>query len=280
MQEHSNFSNAWILVGGHVQFCIVQLVQIYFGLESIRPHVTNLQYSTNLGSQRGFDATGSILERLRMPSTFAEPSDFGRFLIIAIAFSTQLSWSFYKISLQLLLFFGLTASMSFGAIIIGLIAYLISNPKYYNLVLVAFLIMFLYVFYEYLPFSITSRIEGISSGSIFENSNRFKYFSDYWIIIQEKPFLGWGIGSADDVFSCCVVANFPINFIGEYGIVGLSLYIGFWIIIGQKLLMVRDRGTKNCNIFGFLFTVIISLEATVIRFVFLDYTWLFDKFHQ
>ena len=239
-EDYSNFRNAWILVAVSCSIlCIIQLVQIYFGLAVIRPQITNLQYSTDLGSQRGFDAAGSILERLRMPSTFAEPSDFGRFLIIAIAFSTQLARSFLTVSLQLILIFGVSASMSFGAIIIGLVAYLVSHPKPYNLVIVLLIIVFSYMFYDYLPFSITSRIDGILSGSIFETSNRFKYFPDYWIIIEEKPFLGWGIGSADNVFSCCVVANFPVNFIGEYGLVGLLLYTGFWIIVGHKLLMAR-----------------------------------------
>ena len=256
MKEHSNFSSVWILVAVACSFlCIVQLAQIYFGLEVFQPRVTNLQYTTDQGLQRGFDATGSIFDRLRMPSTFAEPSDFGRFLIIAIAFSTQLAWGFYKNIIQLILVFGVTVSMSFGAIIIGLIAYFFSNPKYSNLIAFAILFLFSYLFYEYFPFSITSRVDGLLSGSIFENSNRFKYFSDYWIIIQEKPLLGWGIGSADKVFSCCVVANFPINFIGEYGLIGLSLYIIFWIFICQQILLTKTevpRFVKFIVLFLFL----------------------------
>ena len=240
MKKHSNFSNVWILVAVACSvLCIFQLAQIYFGLEVFQPRVTNLQYTTDQGSQRGFDATGSIFDRLRMPSTFAEPSDFGRFLIIAIAFSTQLNRGFYKKITQVILVFGVTVSLSFGAIIIGLIAYFVSNPKYSNLIVFPFLFLFSYLFYDYLPFSITSRVDGLLSGSIFENSNRFKYFSDYWIIIQEKPLLGWGIGSADRVFSCCVVANYPINFIGEYGLIGFSLYLIFWSFIGQQLLLVK-----------------------------------------
>ena len=37
------------------------------------------------------------------------------------------------------------------------------------------------------------------------------------------------------------MANFPINFIGEYGLIGFSLYLIFWIFIGQQLLLVKKE---------------------------------------
>ena len=235
IEDHSKFRTAWLFVAVSCSiFCIIQLIQIYFGLVVFRPAVTNLQYSTDQGLQRGFDAAGSITNRLRMPSTFAEPSDFGRFLVIAMAFSTQIPRSLLKIILQLVLIFGVSASMSFGAIFIGIFSYFLAFPKYHSLPIFLLMLIFLYLLYDYLPFGISSKIDGFLSGNIFENSARFKYFPDFLGIIAERPLLGGGIGSADNVFSCCVVANFPVNFIGEYGLVGLSLYAVFWIFICYK----------------------------------------------
>lgn len=211
-----------------VGYAIYQLIARPFGLPFGYLEITNQQYGSADGLQRTAAHGGSgSFEFLRVSSFFAEPGDLAKFLLIAMIVSYN---RFSRGSYQLLtiLIFGATifASQSLGGIfiLICILPFLVKAKNIASIILFGSFMILPIISLDNNFDVFVGRLNSILSGSAFTDSNRFKFLNEALEVIALKPFFGAGVGSSDIVFSNMIIANFWVNLLGEFGLIGSLIF--------------------------------------------------------
>lgn len=226
------------MVGILVAFiAIYQIVARPFGLPYSYFEITNQQIGSILGFQRTIAyGGGGVFEFLRVSSTFAEPGDLAKFMLLCLAINYSAIKRNYGFWYQGLPSLTVILSQSIGGyFIITVLYFLFFNFKKMILYISLTFAFILLTFYFNDGLSILlNRFLSIYSGSVFLESVRFNSIGETIDLILPFLILGAGIGSADQIFENIVVANFWLNYTGEFGIVGVTLFLLLFGYIALK----------------------------------------------
>lgn len=223
--------------------------------------ITNQQFHTIDGFQRGVGGISPEPYNTRIASLFSEPSNAGRAIVIFYVLALPVLNNYRKTLLSVLVAPALLMTYSFGAVAIAIFSLLVLYPfwSFFTFLLMAggtALLLNLLVlqgteFLSYLPLSMQLKFESIRTLSLFENSDRFRFFPSYIEQTGDVWGVGYGIGNVDIVANNIVISSQLINVLYEYGIVGLLI-----IFFIYATTFFRIKNQKNIVKYLFVFQVV------------------------
>jgi hypothetical protein len=234
---------------GFVVACIAiyQVLARPFGWQFSYLEITNQQMGSIDGFQRTVGHRGvGYFELLRVSSLFAEPGDLAKFMLICLCVTNLFRINKWKYISEVILIITIVISQSVGGyvILILLLPLLYSFSKQFLVAALIIVLLILAISYELGIDIFINRIDGIISGTAFSDSQRFLFIGEALNRISLVVFFGAGIGNADIIFGDIVVANFWLNFTGEFGISGLILFLSVFAYYGFKVRRLPEAWIK------------------------------------
>ena len=233
-------------------FAIYQVFARPYGLPFDYLEITNQQ----IGSIEGFQRTveyggGGNFEFLRVSSTFAEPGDFAKFMLICMSINFLRGTGFRIFLTQIFSTVGVIISQSIGGYFIVSALYAL----FFGLKRIVFFMFLLFLFFGLASLLaegllvFISRFDSIFTGSVFSASYRFIYISEALNRLESYAIFGAGIGNADLIFNQIIISSFWLNFAGEYGLFGITYFL---VILGLMAVKANNSGENWLQVWLFV----------------------------